>query len=75
MIEFIERFKTLSKLSTAQGIVNLGKERMPPKHCIKNIWLVKPTNLNQGRGIEIFSELDKLLNFINSKTKGAIYVI
>ena len=48
---------------------------MPPKHCMKNIWLVKPINLNQGRGIEIFSELDKLLNFINSKTKGAIYVI
>ena len=70
MIEFIERFKTLSKLTTAKGIINLGKERMP-----SNIWLVKPTNLNQGRGIEIFSELDKLLNFINSKTKGAIYVI
>ena len=26
-------------------------EPLPYKHCMKNLWLVKPDNLNQGRGI------------------------
>jgi len=30
------------------------EERLPHKHCLKNVWLLKPDHLNQGRGIEIF---------------------
>jgi len=26
-------------------------ERMPHKHCVENLWLVKPDHLNQGKGI------------------------
>ena len=37
------------------------------KHCVNNIWLVKPANANQGRGIEIFSDLDDLLHFVNTR--------
>ena len=33
------------------------KERMPQKHCTKNMWLVKPANENQGKGIKIFSDI------------------
>lgn len=43
------------------------KERIPLKHCMNNIWLVKPANANQGRGIEIFSDLDELLFFVNTR--------
>jgi tubulin--tyrosine ligase len=34
---------------------------------VNNIWLVKPSNANQGRGIEIFSEVDELTYFVNSR--------
>jgi hypothetical protein len=30
---------------------HLFRERMPGKHVGQNIWLLKPVNLNQGRGI------------------------
>jgi hypothetical protein len=36
---------------------NSLKERTPQKHCKENYWLVKPANMNQGRGIEIFNSL------------------
>jgi glutathione synthase/RimK-type ligase-like ATP-grasp enzyme len=39
------------------------------------MWLVKPTNLNQGRGIEIFSDLDKMLAFINNRSAGSLCVV
>jgi hypothetical protein len=51
------------------------KERLAMKHCQKNIWLVKPTNMNQGRGIEIFSDLDKMLQFINTRGSGTLCVV
>jgi hypothetical protein len=39
MNELIIRYKQIQK-------GNAPKERMPVKHCISNIWLVKPTNMN-----------------------------
>lgn len=41
MHKFIKRF---SDLSTNEGL-SLN-ERMPYKHCLKNMWLVKPAALN-----------------------------
>jgi hypothetical protein len=36
-------------------------ERTPFKHTLKNLWLVKPDNLNQGRGIEIFKNIKDII--------------
>lgn len=33
---------------------------MSSAHDHKNIWLLKPTGLNRGRGIHIFTTLDEL---------------
>lgn len=43
---FLTRFKELGK-----GF--FANERMPAKHCLKNMWIVKPAFLNQGRGIQV----------------------
>lgn len=34
------------------------------------MWLLKPTNLNRGRGIEIFSNLNQLETLINNYFEG-----
>ena len=33
---------------------------VPARHCRKNVWIVKPAFLNQGRGIEVFAEISKI---------------
>jgi hypothetical protein len=33
---------------------------MASAHDHKNIWLLKPTGLNRGRGIHIFTSIDEL---------------
>ena len=48
---------------------------MPLKHCEKNIWLVKPAAMNQGKGIEIFGNLRDIKGFINSKNTGSHWVV
>lgn len=42
---------------------------------MNNIWLVKPANANQGRGIEIFSDLEELTTFINSRPQFTCCVV
>jgi hypothetical protein len=39
------------------------------------MWLVKPAASNQGRGIEIFSELKDILAFIGSKQPYSFWVV
>ena len=38
---------------------------MPIKHCLHNMWIVKPPNSNQGQGIKVFSSLSKIKKFVN----------
>ena len=35
-----------------------------------NLWLLKPTGLNRGRGIELFTTLDELNKYINQYLEG-----
>lgn len=61
LYKFIKRFADLS--------VNEGlslKESVPAKHCTKNMWLLKPATLNQGRGIQIFSKLKDIFDHIDT---------
>lgn len=34
------------------------------------MWLLKPTNLNRGRGIELFSDLQELEDLLNNYFEG-----
>lgn len=65
---FINRFNELS-------IMRSSKERMPVKHCLKNIWIIKPANLNQGKGIELCKNLNLILKKIRDKPSGSLWVI
>ena len=41
-------------------------EKMPEKHCKKNLWLVKPNNENQGKGIKIFDKIDDITRYLET---------
>lgn len=36
------------------------------------LWIVKPTFLNRGRGIQVFSKLDSLVKFITENITGYV---
>ncbi len=58
MRNFVRRFKELQNQ-------DFTKEHVPSKNCLKNMWLIKPVNLNQGRGIEMFSALEEVKIFLS----------
>ena len=64
---FIARYKEIAKKQ-------FNKEHIPEKHCQENLWLIKPANLNQGRGIEIFHNLKDIQNFIYAQTANSLWV-
>jgi hypothetical protein len=61
--------------------VNLSRERRVVSHCRpkmseshfagKNIWLLKATGFNRGRGVSIFDSIDKLKNLIHFYSDNA----
>lgn len=42
-------------------------ERLSHKHFDKNFWLLKPANMNQGKGIEIFNTMKQVHAFLANK--------
>ena len=65
---FINRFNELASLHS-------NKERTPAKHCEKNMWLIKPAALNQGKGIEVFRTLKEIIRSLRSKPMNSLWVI
>ena len=57
---FMNRFNELSGMHS-------NKERTPAKHCEKNMWLIKPAALNQGKGIEVCRKLKDIERSIRAK--------
>jgi len=39
------------------------------------MWLVKPANENQGKGIKIFNDVDQIVRFLESSLKFTYWVI
>jgi len=48
---------------------------VPSKHCENGTWLVKPSCLNRGRGIEIFHNKEDIVKFIASKPMFTKWVV
>ena len=67
---FCNRFHELEK-----NALDSYKERMPVKHCRDNVWMVKPANENQGKGIRMFKDVDKIVSFLETKIAGTYWVV
>lgn len=52
-----------------------NKEKLPIKHCEKNMWLIKPAALNQGKGIEICWNLKEVKSILKSKPMHSVWLI
>ena len=52
-----------------------NKEKLPMKHCEKNMWLIKPAALNQGRGIEICRNLKEIDSILRSKPMHSVWLV
>ena len=60
--------------------IGLSKERRAVSHCKpkiedshfagKNIWILKPTGFNRGRGVSVFNTIEKLKNLIKFYSEG-----
>jgi len=65
---FVARYREIVRQS-------FHKESIPQKHCEGNYWLVKPANMNQGRGIEVFKNLKDINHFLSQKAHGSFWVV
>ncbi|MDR3581698.1 MAG: hypothetical protein P4L67_00280 [Candidatus Pacebacteria bacterium] len=66
---FVQHFRDLEKHV-------YKREKVPAKHCVDNLWLIKPAAMNQGRGIEIFkNDLAGMKKFIESKQQNSYWVV
>ncbi|KAL4466557.1 hypothetical protein ABPG72_010608 [Tetrahymena utriculariae] len=54
---------------------NFKRCTLPEKHCSNNIWILKPDNMSQGKGIEIFQSLKAILSFLHYKPAFSKWVI
>jgi len=67
--EFTKRFKELKEHE-------FDYETMPAKQCMENMWLIKPANNNQGRGIEVFkNNYEDMKKFLLSKNPRSYWVV
>ncbi len=66
--QFCQRFKEIAK-------GNFKKEHVPMKHCLRNMWLVKPAAMNQGKGIELFKNLNDIQSYISTKPGNNHFVV
>jgi len=67
---FVQRFTELA-MNNGMSL----KERMPQKHCFKNVWLVKPAAMNQGRGIQFFTKLLDIMKFVQAQPAHSYWVV
>jgi len=67
-IAFLQRFVEISQKL-------FRKDHTPAKHCQQNVWLIKPSNQNQGRGIEIVKTMKEIKSFFENKPLHSQWVI
>lgn len=51
------------------------KEKLPAKHCEKNMWLLKPAALNQGRGIEVCRTIKEINGILKTKLPNSVWLV
>jgi hypothetical protein len=59
----LKRFKSrFSDIHIGKGMCL--QENVPEKHCKKNQWILKPAAMNCGRGIQLFSKIRDIVQYL-----------
>jgi len=45
------------------------------KQCAHNMWIVKPSSMNRGRGIELFNNTQQMLDWLAEHGKDHTWVV
>ncbi|KAL4488030.1 hypothetical protein ABPG72_009368 [Tetrahymena utriculariae] len=72
--EDIEFQKFLTKYKAFEN-GRFETELIPMKHCIQNLWLIKPGNQNQGRGIVIYKNQNDIINFFQNQLNQQQWIL
>ena len=68
------RFKNNFRSGTvAKEFRNYKPEEIPMNKCLfgeQNLWMVKPSGLNRGKGLELFTDLDELDEYLRIFSEG-----
>ena len=69
-----------NSINTKLANMTFNKERRIVRSCIpliqsthfkgKNIWIIKPTGFNRGRGVEVFTSLEQMKKIIKESSEG-----
>ena len=72
-----QEYKDFAELyrSIAEKKYNQKKYKMPAKHCMNNIWILKPASLNQGRGIEVLRTLSEIEKCITTRDPYSKWIV
>lgn len=65
---FVNRFNEIEKKFFV-------RERIPAKHCQDNWWLIKPANMNQGKGIKIYNTMKEITSFLAVQIPNSLWVV
>ena len=74
LVEDLEYRQFHTRFSEIQsGYCN--KEKLPIKHCEKNMWLIKPAALNQGKGIDICWTMKEIKEVLKNKPMHSVWLV
>lgn len=67
--EFKKKYKQIERGYT------MNDRSMPSKHLALNYWLLKPSNMNQGKGIEIFNSMKQVNSYLTNKPLDMQWIV
>ena len=65
--------KRFSDIHIGHGL-SIG-ENIPEKHCKNNQWIMKPAASNQGRGIQMFSKIRDIIQYMQEQASDSQWVV
>jgi len=64
------KISTLTFTKEKRASINMRGKLYPTHYAGQNLWILKPTGFNRGRGISVFDSIDKLRTLLKEYSEG-----